>query len=92
VTDKELDDEIAKMADYYKATIDEVRESLEKNDGLENIRHNLRTRKTIEAIIEGAKITDGPWIDENAANSEKADRPKVAGKKKEPVKKSAKKG
>jgi FKBP-type peptidyl-prolyl cis-trans isomerase (trigger factor) len=62
VSDAEVDEEISRMADYYKASVDEVRDSIEKQDGLENIRHNLKTRKTIEAIMAKAKITDGPWV------------------------------
>ena len=91
VSDAEVDEEISRMADYYKASVDEVRESIEKQDGLENIRHNLKTRKTIEAIMAKAKIKEGPWIDENAVQEEKAEKPKAA-KKKEPAKKAAKKG
>jgi len=91
VSDAEVDEEISRMADYYKASVDEVRESIEKQDGLENIRHNLKTRKTIEAIMAKAKITDGPWVDENAAEPVPEAKPKAA-KKKEPAKKAAKKG
>ena len=95
VSDAEVDEEISRMADYYKASVDEVRDSITKQDGLENIRHNLRTRKTIEAIMSKAKITDGPWVDENAAEAAPAEKPKAAKKKepkKEPAKKAAKKG
>jgi len=91
VSDAEVDEEISRMADYYKASVDEVRESIEKQDGLENIRHNLKTRKTIEAIMAKAKITDGPWVDENAAEPAPEAKPKAV-KKKEPAKKAAKKG
>jgi trigger factor len=92
VTDGEVDQEIARMADYYKASVAEVRESIEKQNGLENIRHNLRTRKTIEAVIAKAKITEGPWVDENEVEPETAKKPKAAAKKKEPAKRAAKKG
>jgi trigger factor len=91
VADAEVDEEIGKMADYYKATADEIRESLEKQGGIDNIRHNLRTRKTIEAVVAKAKVTDGPWIDENAAQADEGEKPKAEKKKKEPAKKAAKK-
>jgi trigger factor len=90
VSDKEVDDEIAKMADYYKASAEEVRESLEKQGGIDNIRHNLRTRKAIEAVVSKAKVTEGPWVDENAEQPT-ADEPKAEKKKKAPAKKAAKK-
>ncbi len=68
VTDAELDEELAKMADYYKSSTDEIRDSLVKQGGgLDTIRNNLKTRKSIEAVIQHAKITDGEWIDEAAA-------------------------
>ncbi len=93
VTDAEVDVEITKMAEYYKASMDEIRESLEKQGGgVDNIRHNLRTRKTIEAVIAKAKITEGDWIDESVAGSEEEVKPKAAAKKKAPAKKAAKKG
>ena len=68
VSDDDLNEELEKMAEYYRSTVDEIRESLEKQEGsTENVRNNLRTRKAIEALIAHAKITDGEWIDEQAA-------------------------
>ena len=92
VADAEVDDEIQKMADYYRASVEEIRESLEKQGGgVENIRGNLRTRKAIEAIVAKAKISKGEWIDESLAQAEAAEKPTKAAKKKEPTKKAAKK-
>lgn len=96
VADAEIDEEIGKMADYYRATPEEIRESLEKQGGgVDNIRNNLKTRKTIEVVIAAAKISDGPWVDESAQvaeTDEKKEKPKkAAAKKKEPAKKAAKK-
>lgn len=95
VADSEVDEEIGKMSEYYKASPEELRESLEKQGGgVENIRNNLRTRKSIEAVIAKAKVTDGPWVDESAQapaasaeTSEKKEKPK---KKSAPKKKAAK--
>jgi len=67
VSDAEIDEEISKIAEYYRAEPDEIRQTLEKQGGLDNIRNNLKTRKSIEAVISHAKVTDGPWVDENAA-------------------------
>jgi trigger factor len=89
VSDSEVDDEVARMADYYKASVEEIRESLEsQGGGTENIRNNLKTRKAIEAVVGKIKVSDGPWIDPNAAENEaeadekpkKAKKPKAAKK------------
>lgn len=71
VSSDELDQEIAKMADYYRSTPDEIRKSLEKQGGsVENIQNNLRTRKAIEAVIAKVKVAEGEWVDESAAQPE----------------------
>jgi trigger factor len=92
VEDSEVDEEIGKMSEYYRASADEIRDSLEKQGGgVDNIRNNLKTRKTIEAVIAAAKVTDGPWIDESAQPTVEAgsteEKPKKA--KKAPAKKKA---
>ena len=83
VAESEVEEEIAKMAEYYRASAEEIRESLEKQGGgVDNIRNNLKTRKSIEALIAKAKVTDGEWIDESAIQPEEAEKPKKAAKKK----------
>lgn len=83
VAETEVDEEITKMAGYYRSSAEEIRESLEKQGGgVENIRNNLKTRKSIEALIAKAKVTDGEWIDESAIQPEEAEKPKKAAKKK----------
>jgi trigger factor len=91
VTDGELDEEIGKMAEYYRSTPDEIKQSLEKQGGgLDNIRHNLKTRKSIEAVVVKANVTDGEWVDENAATEPEAKSEKKKSKgKKAPAKKAA---
>jgi trigger factor len=97
VSDDAVDEEIGKMAEYYRASVEEVRESMAKQGGsLDNIRNNLKTRKAIEAVIAKVKITEGEWVDESAIQPEEAEKPKKAAKKKEtakkePAKKAAKK-
>ncbi len=91
VADAEVDEEIGKMAAYYRSSADEIRESLEKQGGgIENIRNNLKTRKAIETLVAKAKITEGEWIDESKAQPESAEKEKKAARKKEPAKKAAK--
>lgn len=95
VAESEIVEELTKMAEYYRTTVDEIRQSLEKQGGgIENIHNNLKTRKSIEAVIAKAKVTEGEWIDEAvaAADAESAaaeEKPKKAAKKKEPAKKKA---
>ena len=92
VAESEVDEEIGKLAEYYRASPEEIRESLEKQGGgVENIRNNLKTRKSIEAVVAKAKVTNGEWIDENAIQPEGDEKPKKAAKKKESAKKAAKK-
>ncbi len=91
VTESEVDEEIGKMADYYRSSADEVRASLEKQGGgVESIRNNLMTRKAIEAVVAKAKVSEGEWVDESLAHPEEtAEKPKKTAKKNEPAKKAA---
>lgn len=83
VAEAEVDEEIQKMADYYRSSADEIRESLEKQSGgVENIRNNLKTRKAIEAIIAKANVSKGEWVDESLAQPETAEKAVKAAKKK----------
>ncbi|MDQ3179521.1 MAG: trigger factor, partial [Acidobacteriota bacterium] len=66
VSAEEVDGEIGRMAEYYRTTPEEIRASLAKQQGAEqNIANSLRTRKSIEALVANAKVTDGEWIDES---------------------------
>jgi trigger factor len=83
ITDAEVDQEIGKMADYYKSSPDEIRESLEKQGGgVENIRNNLKTRKTIEALVAKSKVAAGDWIEESKDPPQERNKPKKPAKKK----------
>lgn len=64
VSEAEVNEELQKMADHYRTTIDEIRSSMDKQGGSKTIENNLRTRKTIEAIVAKAKITEGEWKEE----------------------------
>ena len=90
VTDTEVDEEIGKMAEYYRSSPDEIKQSLEKQGGgIDNIRNNLKTRKTIEAVVARAKVSDGEWIDESAQPAETKTEKKKAKAKKGTAKKAA---
>ncbi|HKP69745.1 MAG TPA: trigger factor [Pyrinomonadaceae bacterium] len=96
VSKEEVDEEIAKMAEYYQTSADEIRSSLERQGGGGTIENNLRTRKSIEALIAKAKVVEGDWVDEtlagaaSATEAEEVEEPKKAPKKKAPAKKAAK--
>lgn len=89
VAESEVDEEIAKMAEYYRASPEVIRESLEKQGGgVENIRNNLKTRKSIEAVMAKAKVTEGEWVDESlTAVDDSEQKPAKEVKKKAPAKK-----
>ncbi len=85
VPETEVEEEIGKMAEYYRTTPKEIRESLEKQGGgVDNIHNNLKTRKTIEAVMSAAKVSKGEWIDETAEAAAAAEE-----KSKKPAKKKA---
>ena len=93
VSKEEVDEEIGRMAEYYRTTAEEIRLSLERQGGERTIENNLRTRKSVEALISKTNVVDGEWIDESAtpAPDEAAEeKPKKAAKKKSPSKKAAK--
>ncbi|HEV8157694.1 MAG TPA: trigger factor [Pyrinomonadaceae bacterium] len=105
ISDEEVNEELERMAQYYRTTMEEIRHSLsQQQDGEANIANSLRTRKAVQALVDHAKITDGEWIDENQPTAEAEDKdaeeqkkekkPKAEKKKaevKEPKKKAAKK-
>ncbi len=90
VSQEEIDEEVGKLAEYYRSTPEEVLESLAKQGGTATIENNLKTRKSIEALIAKAKVTDGPWVDDSlgdvASGSEvevkTEEKPKKAAKQK----------
>ncbi|MBA3600400.1 MAG: trigger factor [Acidobacteria bacterium] len=91
---EELNEEIERMAQYYRTTAEEIRNSLSQQQGDEaNIANSLRTRKAIQALVDHAKITDGEWIDENqtAAEAEEDEKAKVKSKKAKKVNRAVEK-
>jgi len=70
ISTEEVDEEIKKMAQHYRTTTEEIRQSLSQQGGDANIANSLRTRKAVEALAANAKITDGEWIDPNQPPTE----------------------
>jgi len=85
VTNEEVETEVGSMAEYYRTSIDEVKKSFKENNGLEQIRNNLRTRKAIEALVAKAEIVEGDWVDESVGEPkvDEAEKPKKSAKSKQ---------
>lgn len=86
VSDVEVEEELAKMAEYYRTGIDEIKQSLEKQGGEDSIKNNLKTRKSVEAVIEKVKVVDGEWIDPETAAMAAATENDAVGKEEKPKK------
>ena len=65
ISSDEIETEIGQLAEYYRTDKEDVRKSFEQNNGLDQIKNNLKTRKAIEALIAKAKISEGEWVDES---------------------------
>ena len=87
VTDDDVAKEIEMMANYYGVDAEQIRASINQQQGGEaNLANNLRTRKAVEALVKNAKVTEGEWIDpQHAPVEEKAEteeeKPKAKSKK-----------
>jgi len=97
VSEAEFDDEILKLAEQYRTTPEEFREMLQKQGGENTVWNNLRTRKSIEALVAKAKVVDKPWQEEGAEAEPETRQAKAANQKqakagepKAPKKKTAK--
>ena len=55
VSEEEVNAEVQKMADAYKMTVDQVKEALRPTD-LKDMEGQLKIRKTIDLLVENAKI------------------------------------
>jgi trigger factor len=70
VSADDVTNELEQMASYYRATVEEIRQSLAKQGGDDSIADRIKNRKAIEILFENAKITDGEWLDEAALNAQ----------------------
>jgi trigger factor len=73
VSDDEVNEEIERLAEASGQSIEQVRATLTKNDGVRSIANRLRSRKAIDIVVDNARITDGEWREpepEAAATSE----------------------
>jgi FKBP-type peptidyl-prolyl cis-trans isomerase (trigger factor) len=70
VSADDVTNELEQMAGYYRATVEEIRQSLAKQGGDDSIADRIKNRKAIEVLFENAKISDGEWLDEAAMNAQ----------------------
>lgn len=96
VSAAEIEEEIGKLAEHYRSTPDEIRDSLKRQGGENTVQNNLRTRKSIEALVATAKVREGEWK-ESADGEAEPEKPMKAAKAKaksaevkDPKKKTAK--
>ena len=71
VSDAELDTEIAKLADQYKMSIEDVKKAL---GNIENYRESIRSRKVREWILANNGVSEAPA---KKAEAKKDDSPKA---------------
>ncbi len=55
VTDEEVEKELEKMAESHKTTVEKLKESF-KTDNFGYLKNTIKTRKTIDFLVENAKI------------------------------------
>ncbi len=90
VSEDEVKEEIEKMAEYYRTSVEDFRKSLNQQGGDAMIENNLRTRKAVEALVEKATVKDGEWIDENQMQAEQTEKAETESKEKKTEKKAKK--
>jgi trigger factor len=87
VSKDEISEEIEKMANYYRVSAEQIRDSLKNQGGEQSIQDRIRSRKSVEVVFSNAKITDGEWIDPSQVSLDetkpvKEEKPKKAKAKK----------
>ncbi len=64
VSQQEIDDEIARIADASKQTPEQVKAVLTKQGGERSIAPRLRNRKALDFLVANANVTDEEWKEE----------------------------
>lgn len=55
VTDEEVDAEIAKLAELYSRSVEEIRSIFQARDGLFGLTQDLKIRKTVDMLVDNSK-------------------------------------
>lgn len=61
VSDDEINEEIEQLATSSGQSVEQVRATLTKNDGVRSIANRLRSRKALDIVVENARVTEGEW-------------------------------
>ena len=67
VSDEDVEAEIESLANASQQPKEQVRAALTKEGGDRSIAHRVRNRKTLDLLIENARITDAEWTEEKEA-------------------------
>lgn len=60
VSEEEVNEELQKMADTYKRSVEEIRGILEGNGSISNLREEISLRKTIALLVDSSKEVEAP--------------------------------
>mgnify|MGYP002623379116 CR=1 FL=1 len=55
VSEEDVEEELKSLSDIYKQPPEELRKLMEKNGGLEDLKYDLRIRKTVKLLVENSK-------------------------------------
>jgi trigger factor len=69
VSDEEIEQEIERIAQGTRQSVEQVRAALTKQGGERSIADRLRHRKALDVIVDAAKITDEEWREEEPAEA-----------------------
>ena len=87
ITDDEVEAEIKRLADEYDMEPDQVRSAVP----VEDLKHDLRTKKAVELIVSTAKVGEAPKKAAAKKTAKKAEADEAEGEEKKPAKKTARK-
>ena len=66
-SDEEIEREIELIAEGARQSVEQVRAALTKQGGERSIADRLRVRRTIDFLVENARVTEGEWHEEEPA-------------------------
>jgi trigger factor len=78
-TGEEIEQEIEAIAAASRQTPEQVRSALTKQGGERSIADRLRHRKTLDMLVENARVSDAEWREEGPQTEAQADAPEAAG-------------
>lgn len=56
VSDEEVDAELEKMAELYKRSVDELKQILAMQGGIDALKGDLKVRKAVDLLVENSKV------------------------------------